>query len=149
MDNNHFAEAELNGDFDNFFDFDAACSKTPPAQQAHTVVDGDWNPIMSLTKTEIESILTMRAANAQNPDPSYSLAPAGLNTDFDGFEEPSAHGAWLNCDGAGNPSSANLSDFDMLDYDNSPPSEQPHFEELGDVLGALHDFEPNPTNQLR
>jgi hypothetical protein len=148
MDNNNFAVAELNGDYDNFFDFEAASCNTPPAQQAHTVDDGKWNHIMPLTEPEIEYVLAMRASNAQNPDPSYSLAPAELNTNIVGFEGPSAHGAWFNYDGAGIPSLANLSNFDMADYGNSLPNKQPHFKEPGDVLGALNNFAPNPTDQL-
>lgn len=146
MDNNNFAVVELNGDFDNFFDWEAASYNTPPAQQAHTVDDSAWNHVTSLTESEIEDILRMRASNAQNRDPSYSFASAGPNTDFVGFEEPSAYGAWFNYDGAGIPSSANLSDFDLAGYGNSPSSKQPHFKEPGDVL---NDFAPNPTDQLR
>ncbi|KAF7508411.1 hypothetical protein GJ744_009264 [Endocarpon pusillum] len=150
MDNNHFAEAELNGNYDDLFDFEAAsCNTHHPAQQAHTIGNGGCNPIVPLTETEIQSIL-MGASNAQNPDLSNSLTPAGLNNGFDGFEEPSAHGAWLNCDGAGKPSPAHPSEFSMADYGDSSPSKQPHFKEPGDVFRAFNDsdFVPNDTNQL-
>lgn len=147
MDNHNFTLPELNGDFDSFFNLEAASCKTPPAQQAHTVDDGKWKHIMPPKESQIECILTIGASNTQNPDPSYSLAPAELNINFVGVEEPGAHGAWFNYGGAGISSSASLGDLDMADYGNSSPHKQPHFKELGDVLGALNNFPPNPIDQ--
>lgn len=161
---NSYPGAELNGDADNFFDFEAASSNTPCASTHNSlgqpVHAGKWIHDVPLRESEVEVILAMRASNAQNSHQSDSLAPPELNTNFFGPEESRAYGACFNYDGAEIPTSANLNDFDMPDYGNNlnlPPNldgsrtfEQAQFEEEpADVFGALNDYAPNPADQLR
>ena len=138
------------GDGDDLFDFEAASSNTlwtgthnSLARQAQTVQADEVIHVMPLTKSEIEAILTVRAANAQNYHHSHSLTPPDLNANFSGL---------FNYDGAEIPIPTNFCNFNMPDYGKTPLNtldgfEQPQFEELAEVFEALTDCAPNATDQ--
>lgn len=96
MDQNKFAEAELNGDFDNYFDFEAASfneflpgTQKNLARQTQTIDDGKCKLVVPMTESEIEAFLAMRASTVQNSGHSDCLTPAQLST------ESRASRAWV------------------------------------------------------
>jgi hypothetical protein len=152
----------LNSDGEDFFNFEAASSDTiwdgtnkNLAQQTQTIQAEEAIHVMPLTKSEVEAILASRAADAQDFQQTYSLAPPELDTDCSGFGEASPYGARFNYNGTGIPTSPNFNDFDMLEYGNTSPNvlggfrtfEQLQFEEQAEAFGALTACGPAGANQ--
>jgi hypothetical protein len=150
---NNYAMLGINSDNDNLFDFEAASSNTfwpgthtNPGHQTEISKAEEAIHVMPLTKSEVEAIVAARASNAQSGSHVYSLAPPELNTNFSGFEEPSAYGASFNYDGAESLIPTYFNDLDMPDYGNAPPNamdgfgtfEQPQFQPA-DLFGAFTD----------
>jgi hypothetical protein len=164
---NNYAMPELDNYIDNYFDFDAAssCAFWPnahnnPAQQKQIVEDGEKIQIMPLTQSEIDVIIALRTAKAEQHHQSQSLAPPVVNNGFSGFQEADVYKVASRNDRTGGliPTDVeNFEDFDMPDYrvdptntfDGFESSEYPGIEAPAESLGPASEFVPVTVGQFK